>query len=67
MGNIQVIHTIAERIYDIVQDYVNGDYNADDVLAIGKHCGRIIMKADDKEAIKMGKFTELYPLKDQTT
>ena len=67
MGNIQVIHTIAERIYDIVQDYVNGDYNADDVLAIGKHCGRISMKADDKEAIKMGKFTELYPLKDQTT
>ena len=64
MSNIQDIHAFAERIYDIVQDYVNGDYNADDVLAIGKHCGRIIMKADDKEAIKMGKSTEVYQLKD---
>jgi len=64
MSNIQDIHAFAERIYDIVQDYVDGNYNADDVLAIGKRCGKITMKADAKEAIKVGKSTELYPLKD---
>ena len=36
MSNIQDIHAFAERIYDIVQEYVDGNYNADDVLAIGK-------------------------------
>lgn len=64
MSNIQDIHAFAERIYDIVQDYVDGNYNADDVLAIGKRCGKITLKADAKEAIKVGKSTELYPLKD---
>ena len=63
MSNIQDIHAFAERIYDIVQGYVNGDYNKDDVLAIGKRCGKITMKADAKEAIKVGKSTEIYPLK----
>lgn len=64
MSNIQDIHAFAERIYDFVQGFVNGDYNEDDVLAIGKRCGKITMKADAKEAIKVGKSTELYPLKD---
>ena len=64
MGGIQDIHVFAERIYDIVQDYVDGNYNADDVLAIGKRCGKITMKADAKKAIKASKSTELYPLKD---
>ena len=64
MSNIQDIHAFAERIYDIVQDYIDGNYNTDDVLAIGKRCGKITMKADAKEAIKVGKATELYPLKD---
>ncbi len=62
MSNIQDIHAFAECIYDIVQDYVDGNYNADDVLAIGKRCGKITLKADAKEAIKVGKTTELYPL-----
>lgn len=62
MSTIQDIHAFAERIYDIVQDYVDGNYNADDVLAIGKRCGKITMKADAKEAIKVGKSTEIYPL-----
>lgn len=62
MSSIQDIHAFAERIYDIVQDYVDGNYNTDDVLAIGKHCGKITLKADAKEAIKVGKTTELYPL-----
>ena len=64
MGSIQEIHALEQRIYDIVQDFVDGNYNADDVLAIGKRCGKITMKADAKEAIKVGKSTELYPLKD---
>ena len=64
LGSIQEIHALEQRIYDIVQDFVDGNYNADDVLAIGKRCGKITMKADAKEAIKVGKSTELYPLKD---
>ena len=64
MSNIQDIHAFQERIYDIVQDFVNGNYNAEDVLAIGKRCGKITIKADAREAIKVGKSTELYPLKD---
>ena len=64
MSNIQDIHKFEQRIYDIVQDYVDDNYNIDDVLAIGIRCGKITMKADAKEAIKVGKSTDLYPLKD---
>lgn len=64
MSSIQDIHAFAERIYDIVQDYVDGNYNPDDVLAIGKRCGKITMKADAREAIKVGKSTEFYALKE---
>jgi hypothetical protein len=64
MGSIQEIHALEQRVYDIVQDYVEGSYNTDDVLAIGRRCGKITIKADAKEAIKASKTTELYPLKD---
>lgn len=62
MSSIQDIHAFEERIYDIVQDYVDNNYDEGDVLAIGKRCGKITMKADAKENIKVGKSTELYPL-----
>lgn len=52
MSTIQVIRALEERIYNIVQEYVDNLYNADDVLAIGKRCGRITLKADACEAIK---------------
>lgn len=64
MSSIQDIHAFAERIYDIVQGFIIGDYNDDDVLAIGKRCGKITLKADAKEAIKVEKSTEIYPLKE---
>ena len=64
MSTIQDIRALEERIYDIVQDYVNGNYNTDDVLAIGIRCGKITLKADNKANIKVGKTTELYPLKE---
>ena len=64
MSSIQDIHALEERIFDIVDGYVKGDYNEDDVLAIGRRCGKITLKADAKENIKVGKTTELYPLKD---
>ena len=64
MSTIQDIRALEERIYDIVQDYVDGNYNPDDVLAIGIRCGKITLKADAKENIKAGKTTELYPLKE---
>ena len=62
MSNIQDIHALEQRIYDIVQDFVDGNYNEGDVLAIGRRCGKITLKADAKEAIKVGKTTELHPL-----
>lgn len=62
MSSIQEIHALEQRIYDIVQDFVDGNYNDGDVLSIGRRCGKITLKADAKEAIKVGKTTELYPL-----
>ena len=64
MSSIQDIRALEERITEIVDGYLNGDYNEDDVLAIGRRCGKITIKADAKEKIKVGKTTELYPLKD---
>ena len=63
MSSIQDIRALEERITDIVDGYLNGDYNEDDVLAIGRRCGKITLKADAKENIKVGKTTELYDLK----
>jgi hypothetical protein len=62
MSSIQEIHALEQHIYDIVQDFVDGNYNDGDVLAIGRRCGKITLKADAKEAIKVGNTTELYPL-----
>ena len=64
MSSIQDIHTLEERITNFVDDYVNQLYNEDDFLAISRRCGKISLKADAKEAIKVGKTTELYPLKE---
>ena len=62
MSTIQDIRALEEHIYDIVQEYVDALYNEDDVLAIGKRCGRITLRADALGAIKVGKTMELYPL-----
>jgi hypothetical protein len=62
MSSIQDIHALEQRISDIVEDYIKKLYDEDDVLAIGLRCGRISLKADAKEAIKVGKTTEIYPL-----
>ena len=64
MSSIQEIHELEQQIYDIVQNYVDGNYNDGDMLAIGRRCGKITLKADAKEAIKVGKTTELYTLKE---
>ena len=64
MASIQDIRALELSITDIVDDYVKQMYNEDDVLAIGRRCGKITVKADAKENIKVGKTTELYPLKD---
>ena len=34
MSSIQDIHAFEEKIYDIVQDYIDKNYDVDDVLAI---------------------------------
>lgn len=64
MGSIQEIYELEQRIYDIVQDYVDGNYNTEDVLSIGMRCGKITLKADAKKSIKAGKTTEIYSLKE---
>ena len=64
MSSIQDIRALEQRITDIVDDYIQQLYNEDDVLAIGHCCGKITVKADAQEKIKIGKTTELYPLKD---
>ena len=64
MASIQDIRALELCITDIVDDYVKQMYNEDDVLAISRRCGKITVKADAKENIKVGKTTELYPLKD---
>jgi len=64
MSSIQDIRAMEQRITDIVDDYIQQLYNEDDVLAIGRRCGKITTKADAPEKIKIGKTTELYPLKD---
>ena len=66
MSSIQEIRALEERIYDIVQDYVDGNYNPDDVLAIARRCGKITLTADAKDNIKPGKTTEFYALQDLT-
>ncbi len=64
MSSIQDIHALEMRISEIVDDYVKHMYKMDDVLAIGSRCGKITLKVDSKENIKVGKTTELYQLKD---
>ena len=64
MSTIQDIRALELRITDIVDDYIQQRYNEDDVLAIGRRCGRLTVSADAKEKIKVGKTTELYPLRD---
>lgn len=64
MSTIQDIHALEQHLYDIVQDYINGDYNEDDVLAIERRHGEITLKVDAQEAINVSKSTEAYPLKE---
>jgi hypothetical protein len=64
MSSIQDIQALELRITDIVDDYLNQLYNEDDVLSVSRRCGKIMLKADAYEAIKVGKTTEIYSLKD---
>lgn len=64
MSTIQNIHTLEQNIYDLVQDYINEDYNEGDVLAIDRCHGEITLTADAREAIRARKSTEAYPLKE---
>lgn len=63
MSTIKDIRALELQITDIVDDYIQKMYNEDDVLSISQRCGRIKVAADAQENIKVGKTTELYPLK----
>ena len=41
MATIQDIHALEQRITDLVENYIQELYNEDDVLAIGRRCGKI--------------------------
>ena len=64
MSTIQDIRVLEVSINDIVSDYINGMYLEDDVLAISRRAGKLELTADKRESIKVGKETEIYPLKD---
>lgn len=64
MSSIQDIHALELHITDIVEDYINELYDEDDVLAIGLRCGKIILNADARDTIKIGKTTEIYSLRE---
>ena len=64
MNTIQDIHRFEQRIYDIVQDYIDDFYHQEDMIVIGKRYGKITIQTDSKDAVKVGKSTELYPLKE---
>ena len=64
MSTIQDIRALELRMTDIVDDYIQQMYNEDDVLAISQRCGKIKIEADAKDKIKIGKTTELYPLRE---
>ena len=51
MSSIQDIHALEERIFDIVDGYVKGDYNENDVHAIGRRCGKVAISKDYQEII----------------
>ena len=61
MSSIQDIHALEERIYDYVEEYLGGNYAPDDVIAISIRCGKVSLKADARDHIKIGKTTEVYP------
>ncbi len=62
MSKIQNIRALEQRINDIVEDYINEQYNEEDVLSISRHCGKIILIADSKEKITLSKSAEIHPL-----
>lgn len=64
MSTIQDIHALEQHIYDIVQDYINGDYDEDDVLTIERRHGEITLSVDARKTSKASKSTEAYPLKE---
>ena len=63
MSNIQDIHALEQHIYDIVQDYVDGNNNEEDVLAISRCHGEITLEAGSPVTIVTDKTTEIHPLK----
>ena len=64
MSNIQEIRTLEQCIYDIVVNYINRQYNEEDVLSISRRNGKIVLNADAKKNFKKGMRTELHPLCD---
>lgn len=64
MSSIQEIRELEQRIYDIVQDYVDGKYNNGDVLSISSQNDNVILNADAKEDVTVDTDAEIYPLKE---
>ena len=57
MSSIQDIRALELQITDIVDDYVEKRYNEDDVLAIGRRCGKITVKAPKSVTVDIDQDT----------
>lgn len=64
MSSIQEIHKLEERIYDIVQDYVNENYNEYDVLVISNNYGIIDLEADCLGNLNVPQNADIIPLRE---
>lgn len=64
MSSIQEIHKLEERIYDIVQDYVNENYNEYDVLVISDNYGIIDLEADCLGNLNVPQNADIIPLRE---
>ena len=62
MSSIQEIRALGEQIYDIVNDYQKGYYNANDILAVDNNQGSISLIADTEDNIVKTETMEVYPL-----
>jgi len=62
MSRIREDYVISEKIHDIVDDFLKGYYNEDDVLAITPEHGKLSIVGNHREMINITPDTDIYPL-----
>ena len=62
MSTIQDIHALSEQIYAVIEDYIRGEYDEDDMLGIYNHCGDVMVEADKANMLRNKTQIQLYAL-----